>query len=530
MAGYDHIIVGSGINALVCGAMLSGSTKVLVLEREEEIGGNMRTAELAPGFVYDPLAMTFVLLMAGPVYGELGDRLAAHGVEFATTDFPTGVLMSDGRSLALSKDRTKNIANFDALSGGDGARHSAEMADVEANAELMFGLFNNPVLTGATAKILFKAVRRMGVSGVRSFLGRSLISNRHRLSHEYDSDLVKALFAPWPLHAGLDPEQPFSGTMGAIMNFALEAIGAPISAGGAAKVADGLRRIIEEGGGDVRTGADVEAIIPGTDGRNIHGVRLAGGEVIGAPSVICSTTPTQLYERLFADWDVPTDVADATRRYRYGKANMQVHYALSAPVDWPDPVLKSVQLVHLTDGVNAVSKAVNEAERGMLCARPTVCVGQPSAADRTRAPDGKAVLWIQLPACPTKLLGDAAGEIEVPADGRWTETVREAYADRVEGMIEAHVPGFRDTVLARKAISPADLAGHNINLVDGDPYGGWCGIDQFFTFRPLPQQVNHNTFVRGVYHIGASTHPGPGLGGVSGYLLAKKLMPRKRFL
>ena len=44
MSQPDHIIVGSGINALVCAAMLGGKgADVLVLERNDRIGGCMRT-------------------------------------------------------------------------------------------------------------------------------------------------------------------------------------------------------------------------------------------------------------------------------------------------------------------------------------------------------------------------------------------------------------------------------------------------------------------------------------------------------
>ena len=48
-------------------------------------------------------------------------------------------------------------------------------------------------------------------------------------------------------------------------------------------------------------------------------------------------------------------------------------------------------------------------------------------------------------------------------------------------------------------------------------------LDQFFLWRPFKSSVNHRTYVPNVYHIGASTHPGPGLGGVSGFLLASSL-------
>lgn len=528
---YDHIIIGSGINSLVCAAVLSEKQRVLVLEREEVIGGTMRTGSIAPGFTYDPLAMTFLLFIAGPAFQKLGGKLAQKGVSFASTTRPTGVLMSDGRSLSLATDRAANADAFNALSAGDGDTYAAEMGTIDARAELLFGLFNNPLLSPKASMLIAKHMMKMGTAGLRTAIGESLVTNRGRLRGRYRSDLVQALFAPWPLHAGLNPDQPFSGTMGAIMSYALEAFGAPIATGGAARVPEALRAIIErKGRSAVRTGADVDAILEGSEGRDVWGVRLADGEEIPTPSVVASVTPTQLYGRLLRDWDIPQPVNDAAKLYRYGKGNMQIHYALERPVAWADAALKDVQLLHLCDGIDAVSKASNEAERGMLPAEPTVCVGQPTAADPSRAPDGKAVLWLQLPECPRTLKGDAAGTIQTPPDGRWTEAVREAYADRVEALIKAHVPGFGDTVIKRECLSPADLESANMNLVGGDPYGGWCGLDQFFTFRPLPQTRNYRTAARGVWQIGASTHPGPGLSGTSGYNVAMKIRPRDPIL
>jgi phytoene dehydrogenase-like protein len=86
-------------------------------------------------------------------------------------------------------------------------------------------------------------------------------------------------------------------------------------------------------------------------------------------------------------------------------------------------------------------------------------------------------------------------------------------------MLARHIEGFAGTVIARRAYSPADLAALNVNLEEGDPYGGFCGLDQFFLWRPLKGQVNHRTHMPGLWHIGASTHPGPGLGGGSGFLV-----------
>jgi phytoene dehydrogenase-like protein len=183
--------------------------------------------------------------------------------------------------------------------------------------------------------------------------------------------------------------------------------------------------------------------------------------------------------------------------------------------------LDDVALIHLADGIDSVSKSANEAERGMLPQTPTICVGQPHRLDATRCPEGKAILWLQIPDAPRVIKGDAAGQIETT--GAWTEETRELYADRIEAILRHHIQDFDAIKLARRAYSPADLAALNINLVGGDPYGGACTIDQFFVFRPFSSSRNNDTPLRNLYHIGASTHPGPGLGGGSGYNTAKRL-------
>ena len=58
-----------------------------------------------------------------------------------------------------------------------------------------------------------------------------------------------------------------------------------------------------------------------------------------------------------------------------------------------------------------------------------------------------------------------------------------------------------------------------MNLVHGDPYGGSLALDQNFLWR-----AQHKTPVENVWHVGASTHPGPGLGGGSGALVASQLL------
>jgi phytoene dehydrogenase-like protein len=230
-------------------------------------------------------------------------------------------------------------------------------------------------------------------------------------------------------------------------------------------------------------------------------------------AVICNVTPTQLYTELL------DGLQHRAESFRYGRSEMQIHFALSEPPKWEgDERLGRTAIVHLTAGLDGVSRAVNEAERGLLPAEATVVVGQPLTMDESRAPEGKGLLWIQLQELPWRIKGDAAGELDV-GDGTWTEELRERYADRIQARIAHAIPNLESTVLARTCLSPADLQAANVNLVHGDPYGGALALDQNFLWR-----AQHRTQVENVWLVGASTHPGPGLGGGSGALVAAQLL------
>ena len=493
--------------------------RVLLLEREAVPGGCLRTGEVTlPGFHHDVMAATWVLFLTSPAGAVLGPHLARHGFEYCHTPHPTAVVRPNGEALVLTTDRVQNVAAFNALAAGDGDRHLADVGGVEADAPFLFGLLGGSLWSWGTVRLLWGQVRKRGLRGLAAWFGRALIPARGWLETGYASPLVQALYAPWVLHCGLTPESTCSGQMGKVVAFALEAAGAPVVKGGSGAAVSAFVALIAEMGGEVRTGADVDRVLV-KDGR-VAGVALVSGEEIACRSVLASVAPGQLQGRLLREVNLPEDRA-AAAAFRHGRGNFQVHYALDRVPEWLPAGLEQVALVHLADGIDSVSKSANEAERGMLPVVPTICVGQPSALDPSRCPDGKAVLWVQVPDAPRVVKGDAAGVIAT--DGGWSVAVREAFADRIEGVLSRHIKDFAGIKLARRAYSPKDLEAMNINLVGGDPYGGLCSIDQFFLFRPYPHSTNGTGPVRGLIHIGASTHPGPGLGGGSGYLAAKRL-------
>jgi len=526
MAAFDAVFVGAGINSLAGAALLSkAGWSVCVLERSAELGGCIKTSSdlTAPGFTHEVLASWHPLFTGSPAYAELKEDLDRRGLEYLNTDLPTGSAFPDGSSIFLSTSLEGNVAELERHAAGDGAAWASMFDTFMKNADLSFGVLGTELWSPAGLGLGRQALRRFGRRGLLAYVGNMLTSCRDWLGDTFESDAAHGLLAPWVLHTGLGPDQATSGFMTQVIACALQLGGMPVPKGGGVRLVDGLTTIVRDAGGETRTGADVERVLV-SNGR-ATAVRLASGETIRAErAVIASVTPTQLYARLLGVGEVSEELARAAVRYRYGRGEMQVHLALSELPDWyGDERLARTAIVHVTPGLDGVSRAVNEAERGLLPAEATIVCGQPMAVDPTRAPEGSWIIWIQLQELPAgRVKGDAAGDIDV-GDGTWTEELREAYADRITARLGRHIRNLERATLQRVTLSPADISALNVNLVGGDIYGGSCALDQNFLFRPLPQAPGHRTPVDGLWHIGASTHPGPGLGAGSGYLVYKEL-------
>jgi phytoene dehydrogenase-like protein len=502
MPEHDAVVVGSGVNGLACGALLAkAGWNVRVLERNDWFGGAIKTAEITKaGYRHDVFSAWHPLWVGGPVHPQLADDLGRHGLEYLNTDFPTATCFPDGESAFLLRTADQNAAEL-------GAEWHGVLESFFPNADLAFGVLGTELWSRQGAGLALKAYRRLGRAGALGFAGQLLASARDWLEITFASERAHGLLAPWVLHTGLGPDDAASGYMAQVIAVAVQEGGMPIPRGGGSALADALVGCIREWGGTCQTGVHVSRVFAG-------GVQTADGQRIGARrAVICNVTPTQLYGELLPGFE------RAAQGFRYGRSEMQIHFALSEPPAWEgDERLGQTAIVHLTPGLDGVSRAVNEAKRGLLPGEATVVVGQPLTMDPSRAPEGAGLLWVQLQELPWRVKGDAAGTLDV-GDGSWTESLRERYADRIQARLERHIPNLDQKIVGRTTLSPADLQKANINFVHGDPYGGALELDQNFLWR-----APHRTPVDGVWHVGASTHPGPGLGGGSGALVAQQLL------
>ncbi len=528
VATFDAVFVGSGINSLAGAALLArDGWSVCVLERNDVAGGCIRTSSdlTLPGFTHEVLASWHPLFTGSAAYAELQPELGRRGVEYLNTDLPTGTAFPDGSAAFITDSLESNVAEFERLAPGDGDAWEQQFNAFMANADLSFGLLSTELWSAAGLSLGRKALQRLGRRGLLEFTGGTLTSCRDWVSQTFSAEAAHGVLAPWVLHTGLGPDQATSGFMTQVIAAALQLGGMPVPAGGGVRLVDALAGIVTDAGGEVRLESEARRVI--VSNGKATGVRLADGEVIAATrAVVASVTPTQLYGTLLSDSEVPAAVTSAAGRFRYGRAEMQIHLALDEVPRWKGADaerLARCPIVHVTPGLDGVSRAVNEAERGLLPAEATIVCGQPVALDPSRAPEGKSLLWIQLQELPAgKVKGDAAGELDT-AGGAWTEELREEYADRIVARLATSIENLDRATLKRVVLSPVDIEALNVNLVGGDIYGGSCALDQNLLWRPLAEAPGHETAVAGLWHIGASTHPGPGLGAGSGYLVAKEL-------
>lgn len=517
-ATYDAVVVGGGINGLAAAARLArGGWSVALVDDHDRVGGFVAAQE-HDGFVHDTWSSWHPLFVTGPAYAAFGDDLHRHGLAYANTDGPlTATVAGDGSVALAHRSVEATVAGFAEAADRDAYRAMIDRFGAHAAGigGLLGAELHAPGMLGPVATL----ARAAGVAGMETYARDALTSGRSWMRARFTGPETDRLWAPWLLHAGLAPDSASGGLMVPIFAATMHGAGLPVVTGGADHFLTAWERLLDELGVAVHTGCRVERVTVAS-GR-ATGVAGDGFAFRARRAVLASVTPPALYGSLLPPTVVPPPVADAAARYRPGRAAMQIHVTLSGPVPWADSRLREVPLVHVCDGSDSTAVACAEAEAGLLPRRPTVVVGQQHVLDPTRVPEGAAALWLQLQELPFAPVGDAAGELDT-ADG-WDATLAGGYADRVLDRVAAHAPGLRELVGRVDVLDPTAIAAHNPNALRGDPYAGSAELDQNFWWRPLPTSGGHATPVPGLWQIGASTHPGPGLGRASGFLVADRL-------
>lgn len=522
MADYDAIVVGSGHNGLASALLLSrAGWKVLIVEQSDVLGGASKSREFTlPGFIHDVHATNIGFFLGSDTFQEFKDDLFANGFGISAGDQPYASVFPDGDAVCGYMEPQKMVAEFARHNPADAESWTQMLREFDRFSGHLLKMYKLPMPSFALVRHAYKVYRSLGRAGSWDLLQILLASSQNFVDARFQSEKVKALFIPWGFHLDNGPDVS-GGAAFPYLEVPLDYMnGLAFSSGGVGRLMDAMIATIRSKGGDVILGKAVTSI-PVEQGRAV-GVVLADGTRLSAgKAVIANVTPPKLFGPLVAEDAVPAGFTKKVRAFRYGAATMMVHLAMSGPVPWAaGGHLSNCSYVHVGPYSEDISRAYHESLLGYLPKSPLLVVSQSSRLDKSRAPEGKETLWVQVRAVPPAPKGDAAGELT----SRDWEVLRDPYAERVLNKIECYAPGFKERILAMKVLAPPDMERDNPNLVGGDSVSGSHHLDQHFMFRPFAGWSRYKTPVKNLYMIGQSTWPGAGLGAASGYLLGKDLL------
>ena len=456
-------MVGAGPNGLAAAITLArAGLRTVLREALPTVGGGLRCDELTlPGYVHDVCSAVHALAMTSPFFTSL--PLDRFGLEWVHPPAPLAHPLDDGSAAMLERSLEDTAQGL-----GPGGRSWVRLHEpcVRVWSRLAPDILAPPLRFPRSPVLM----ARFGLQALRpaTWIARGL-----------DGPRARALFAGNAAHSFLALDQPATAAFGLLLSGAGHAVGWPIPRGGSQRIADALAAYFRSLGGEIVTSAPVERL-----------------DELDARLVLLDLTPRQVLR--IAGTRLPARYRRALERYRYGSAAFKLDWALDAPVPWTAPECARAATVHLAGAYEEVVASEAAHVRVALHERPFVLFVQPTLFDPTRAPPGKHTAWAYCHV-PHAYAGDAVGHIE--------------------RQVERFAPGFRDRILARSVLTPADLERGNANLVGGDISGGVMDLRQVFA-RPVASPTPYRTPLRGVYLCSSSTPPGGGVHGMSGYLAA----------
>ncbi len=472
----DAVVVGAGPNGLAAAVTLArAGLSVTVLEAADVAGGGTRSEELTlPGFVHDVCSTIHPLGVASPLFAGL--PLGDHGLAWAHPQAPAAHPLPDGSVAMLER-------SLDATADGLGPN------DARAWRRLVGPLVEHWDELDATLLAPMLRLPRhplvLARFGVRALLPAATLARRL-----FSGDAARGLFAGLAAHAILDLGSPLTSSFGLTFAASAHTVGWPAARGGSQLIADALVSYLATLGGEVVTGHRVSSL----------------ADIPSARAVLFDLTPRQVVA--IAGDRLPAGYRRRLGRYRYGPGSFKLDYALDGPVPWKALGCARAAAVHLGGTLDEVAAAEHDVARGRHPERPYVICAQPSLFDDSRAPGAKHTFWAYC---------------HVPHGSTVDMT------QAVEDQIERFAPGFRDRVLARHVMFPADLERHNANEVGGDVAGGSHDGLQVLA-RPVLAVDPYAVPIEGMsaYLCSSSTPPGAGVHGMCGWWAAQSALRHLR--
>ena len=514
----DVVLIGAGHNCLVAANLLAERGKrVVVLEGRDRPGGAVKSAEITePGFTSDLFSAFYPLAAASPAIAALD--LERHGLRWRRSPYAVAHPQADGSGAAIAGTVDETAALLDAATPGDGDAWRALYGTWrQAGGPFIESLLSPfPPVRGGV-----RLAAALGPHGLLRFARLGVLPVRRLAEETFSGDEGGWLLAGNALHADLTPDSAGGGLFGWVLCGLGQQHGFPVPEGGAQRLIDALVARLEQHGGRVELGTEVERVL--VRGGRAVGVRTAAGDELSADAVLAGTGAPRLFLEMVGAEHLPAPYLADLHRFQYDSSTVKVDWSLDGPIPWASEVARKAGTVHVVEDMDALTLATSQLARSVIPDRPFLVVGQYSMTDPTRQPEGRETAWAYTHV-PQHVRQDAGGELT----GSWDEREVQTFVARIEAEVERRAPGFGDLIRKRHVFTPRTLEEANPNLVGGAINSGTAQIHQQLVFRPAAGPGRAETPVPGLYLCGASAHPGGGVHGAAGANAARALLAADR--
>lgn len=510
MSAYDVIVIGAGHNGLALAALLAKrGRRVLVLERRDIVGGLCAGGEFHPGYT-----------SPGVLYDTSGVRpavvraleLEKHGLRWRDTPADVVALGKPGQVLHLYGDVSRTAEELSAHAPQDAANYVTYRSFLERVSPGL-RLFLEEPLVDVTATENLGAwdllrrglrMRKLQKSDIIELLRVPPMCVADWLSEWFALDLLKtALALPAVIGAYAGPWSP--GTSANLLF--LEAAAGPGVVGNGPMLVAALQQACLAHGVEIRGQARVDKLL--VEARRVTGVVLDNGERVLGSSVAASCDPQTLFLKLMPAGSCSSKLLQRARTYRCRGTTAQILFAANAPPRFGGDG-SPVEFARLGAHLDDMERAFDAVKYGRLPEEPVLDIHVPTLANPQLAPKGKAIVSVLVHFAPYDLRTG------------WNDASRDRLASGVTRMLEAHAPGFAESILAQAVLSPVDIE-REYGVAGGHVFHGEHAIDQRL-IRPVAECTSYKTPIEGLYLCGSGAHPGGGLSCAPGFMAAQALL------
>ena len=522
MKKYDAIIIGAGHNGLTNAAYLAKSgLDVLVLEKNEYIGGAAVTREMHDGWFYSSCSYV-CSMMRQAIHRDL--NLTKHGLVLVPY-LGTVVFADNGDTMTSYHSEEAEYNQLRQRSPHDADAMFRFQTDLGRYAQLIRKtlLRTPPDPTSFRPRDikellwLAKQFWSLGEKELYEYIRFFTMSAADFLDDYFEDDLIKAAMAsPGVIGTALGVYSPGSAyiLLHHVMGDVDGNIGAwGLARGGMGAISNALAGALREHGGEIRTSAGVDKILV-KNGKAI-GVVLENGDELYAEIVVSNMDAKRTFTKCMDKNDLPPGIYEKAKNFKIRGSSGKVNIALSGL-----PKFNNVaDNRYINRGGQGFVGSMATMERAYDCWKhgrwsddPFIESGIPSAWDPTVAPPGKHWMSNFIQYCPPQL-----------ADGSWTPEKRDAFGQTVINKIERYSPGFKDLIVHMEVRTPHEIEAE-IGLTEGNIFQGELTIDQLLFNRPFPGYAQYRMPIKNMYMCGSSTHPGGGVSSACGANAAREIL------